>query len=283
MQHACEWDHSQGHRNHVNTIQKSNSITREKSSRLDLKCVYFKYCNKLVGCLYQFMSTTPDHKANNISKYMTAEQDGFVLMIAVCKWTFSHFCITSLCFFLHAPRSSVAMTMRLPTMMEKSGHVLELHCQCWKVSYQGVFLIKLVPKPRLWETCASAMQSGKKSSSCPSVKLFIWPPSKEVVWENAFIFHNPPSLSYLIHISWRALEVWNCLKLIHYWIFSPRLKSLASLPHNSAPIDCLGPNISQGCTEHFSWDFLKLYQRGCSAMNPCKWCHAEWVFVRLLH
>lgn len=59
------------------------------------------------------------------------------------------------------------------------------------------------------------------------------------------------SLSHLIHISWRALEVWNCLKLIHYWIFSPRLKSLASLPHNSAPIDCLSPNISQGCTEHF--------------------------------
>lgn len=59
------------------------------------------------------------------------------------------------------------------------------------------------------------------------------------------------SPSFLIHISWRALEVWNCLKLIHYWIFSCRLKSLASLPHNSAPIDCLGPNISQGCTERF--------------------------------
>lgn len=37
-------------------------------------------------------------------------------------------------------------------------------------------------------------------------------------------------------------------------MFSPRLKSLASLPHNSVPIDCLGPNISQGCTDHFSRD-----------------------------
>lgn len=65
----------------------------------------------------------------------------------------------------------------------------------------------------------------------------------------------PPSLSpslspfFLIHISWRALKVWNCLKLIHFWIFSCRLKSLAPLPHNSAPIDCLSPNISQGCGE----------------------------------
>lgn len=95
--------------------------------------------------------------------------------------------------------------------------------------------------------------------------------------KNAFIFHNPLSLFYLIHISWRALEVWNCLKLIHYWIFSPRLKSLASLPHNSVPIDCLGPNISQGCTEHFSRDSLKLYQCGFSALNSS---HPQWTLVR---
>lgn len=94
-----------------------------------------------------------------------------------------------------------------------------------------------------------------------------------------FFIIPPLSLSYLIHISWRALEVWNCLKLIHYWIFSPRLKSLASLPHNSVPIDCLGPNISQGCTEHFSWDSLQLYQHCLSALNSCKWCHPQWVWI----
>lgn len=97
-----------------------------------------------------------------------------------------------------------------------------------------------------------------------------------------FIIPPAPSLFCLIHISWRALEVWNCLKLIHYWIFSPRLKSLASLPHNSVPIDCLGPNISQGCTEQFSRDFLKLYQHVSSALTSCKWCHPRWAFVKLL-
>lgn len=133
----------------------------------------------------------------------------------------------------------------------------------------GCCLIKLVQRLRMWET--SAVQRGQKLSSYPSAKLFITSPSEEV-WEKCLLSYIilslssslslslSPSPSFLIHISWRALEVWNCLKLIHYWIFSCRLKSLASLPHNSAPIDCLGPNISQGCTERFSvQDFLHLY------------------------
>lgn len=121
--------------------------------------------------------------------------------------------------------------------------------------------------------------SRKKSSSCPSAKLFIGPPLMEDDWQNASTFHNlPPSLSHLIHISWRALEVWNCLKLIHFWIFSPRLKSLASLPHNSVHIDCLGPNISQGCTEHFYRDFLISVASVCS-IHANDAFHIQWASV----
>lgn len=101
------------------------------------------------------------------------------------------------------------------------------------------------------------MQSGEKFSICKNFSSGLHRRRRFGRMPLFFFFYNPshhnPFFSYLIHISWRALEVWNCLKLIHYWIFSRRLKSLAPLPHNSAPIDCLGPNISQGCTEHFFW------------------------------
>lgn len=141
----------------------------------------------------------------------------------------------------------------------KSGHAKALCCQCRKVAYQGVFLIKLVPSPRLWVMghllCAVAWNPPAAhlqnfSSGFHRKRRFRKMPLFSLISLTATPPH--PSLFCLIHISWRALEVWNCLKLIHYWIFSPRLKSLASLPHNSVPIDCLGPNISQGCMEHFS-------------------------------
>lgn len=199
---------------------------------------------------------------------MTTVQDGFVLMIPVCKLPFSHLCISSLCFCAH-PMLISSNDHETSHSEEKS----ELHCQCWKVSYQGAFLIKLVPKSRLWETVHLLCKVARNPPAAHLQNFSSGLHRRRRFGEMPLFFIIPPlslSLLYLIHISWRALEVWNCLKLIHYWIFSPRLKSLASLPHNSVPIDCLGRNISQGCTEHFSRDFLKLYQCGFSALNPCK-------------
>lgn len=173
--------------------------------------------------------------------------------------------------------------MRHPTVRKDLGMFRNSTVSVERYLTGGGFLIKLVPKPRLWETVHLLCKVARNPPAAHLQNFSSGLHRRGRFGKMPLFFIIPLSLSHLIHISWRALEVWNCLKLIHYWIFSPRLKSLASLTHNSVPIDCLGPNISQGCTEHFSRDFLKLYQRGCSALSPCKWYHPEWVFVRLLH
>lgn len=134
------------------------------------------------------------------------------------------------------------------------------------------------------------MQSSEKFSICKNFSSGLHRRRRFGRMPLLFFFYNPshhhhnPFFSYLIHISWRALEVWNCLKLIHYWIFSRRLKSLAPLPHNSAPIDCLGPNISQGCTEHFFFfsvgTLSQLYRRRLSCAEAMQMVPTG-VFVRL--
>lgn len=187
-------------------------------------------------------------------------QNKLLHRLCACVPALKRLWIPSLCSSAH-PEQPAAVAVRLPTARKNLGTFRSstVSAERYLTRVGEGFLIKLMPKPRLWETVHLLCKVARNSPSAKTFHLasieggglgecryfffYIYNPSHH--------HHHNPFFSYLIHISWRALEVWNCLKLIHYWIFSRRLKSLAPLPHNSAPIDCLGPNISQGCTEFF--------------------------------
>lgn len=75
---------------------------------------------------------------------------------------------------------------------EKSGHVWELHCWCWKVSYQGGFIIKLVPKPKLWEMAHLLCKVARNPPVAHLQNFSSGLHRRRWCGKNAFMFHNPP-------------------------------------------------------------------------------------------
>lgn len=110
--------------------------------------------------------------------------------------------------FPHTSCSSAVVTVRLPTVRRNLGIFRNATVCVERHLTRGFSLIKLVPQPRLWEMVHLLFKVARNPP-----QLFIWPPSKEVVWENAFIFHNPstlpPNLSIFHEELWRYEIVWN--------------------------------------------------------------------------